>query len=66
MKALTDAQHQIAHELACQVDRAVENQHGWLDAGNLCYDLVSTGVIPLTATVSEAVTRVVQQLETNG
>jgi len=46
--------HAKLHKLADEVDKQLEESYGLYDGGDLCYNLVESGVIPEDATVDQA------------
>lgn len=53
-RAAADLWHTKLHGFSMMVDRRVEEQYGFEDGGDLCYNLLDSGTIPETATVDEA------------
>lgn len=58
-----DLWHIKLHGFSQQVDARVEEQYDLQDGGDLCYNLLDTGVISETATVDEAARIVAMHLE---
>lgn len=48
------AWHVKLHELAQQVDEILEEEYGIIDGGDLCYNLIESGVISEAAGVAKA------------
>lgn len=57
-----EQRHRRQHDFASKVDVIVEQQYDITDGGDLCYNLMESGVIPADATVEQAARTVAQHL----
>jgi hypothetical protein len=54
------AQHAVMHDFSEKVDKIVEEQYGFYDGGDLCYNLVEQGAIDM-AQGEDCAARIVAQ-----
>jgi hypothetical protein len=61
--ATTMAQHAVMHDFSNKVDVIVEEQYGFYDGGDLCYNLIESGTIDMAQGENNAARVVAQHIE---
>ena len=63
MPRTTQAQHAVMHDFSERVDKIVEEQYDCSDGGDLCYNLIESGVVDMALGEAAAARIVAQHIQ---